>query len=61
VGLNNDFSEGSLKPGVSVLVESAKAARQRVGSFVLKPLPVVHLDAGAAMTLEYGASGSSRK
>jgi P pilus assembly chaperone PapD len=45
---------------VSVLVESAKAAKQSVGSFVLKPLPVVHLDAGATTTLEYTASSSSR-
>ena len=45
---------------VSVLVESAKAAGRPVGSFVLKPLPVVHLDAGVSATLEYTASGSSR-
>jgi hypothetical protein len=38
---------------VSVLVESAQAVKQTVGSFVLKPLPVVHLDAGASTTLEY--------
>jgi hypothetical protein len=37
---------------VSVLVENAKAAKQRVGPFVLKPLPVVHLDAGASTTLQ---------
>lgn len=46
---------------VSVLVESGLYARQTVGSFVLKPLPVVHLDAGASAMLEYTASGSSRK
>jgi hypothetical protein len=45
---------------VIVLVENAKAAKQRVGSFVLKPLPVVHLDTGASTTLEYTASDSSR-
>ena len=45
---------------VRVLVESAKAARQFVGSFVLKPLPVVHLDAGASTTLEYTTSSSSK-
>jgi hypothetical protein len=45
---------------VRVFVESAKAARQPVGSFVLKPLPVVHLDAGASTMLEYTASSSSR-
>jgi hypothetical protein len=45
---------------VRVLVESAKAAKQSVGSFVLKPLPVIHLDAGASTTLEYAASSSSK-
>jgi hypothetical protein len=44
---------------VMVLVETAKAARRPVGSFVLKPLPVVHLDAGASTMLEYTASSSS--
>jgi hypothetical protein len=45
---------------VSVLVESARAARRPVGSFVEKPLPVVHLDPGASTTLEYTASSSSK-
>jgi hypothetical protein len=45
---------------VSVLVESARAARRSVGSFVAKPLPVIHLDAGASSTLEYTASSGSR-
>jgi hypothetical protein len=45
---------------VSVLVESARAAQRPVGSFVEKPLPVVHLDAGASTTLEYTASSRSR-
>jgi hypothetical protein len=43
---------------VSVLVESDKAAKRTVGSFVLKPLPVVHLAAGASATLEYTALNS---
>jgi hypothetical protein len=43
---------------VSVLVESGQEAKKTVGSFVLKPLPVVHLDAGASKILEYTASGS---
>jgi hypothetical protein len=37
----------------SVLVESNRVARLPVGSFVEKPLPVVHLEAGAATTLEH--------
>jgi hypothetical protein len=40
---------------VSVLVESGQAAKRTVGSFVLKPLPVVHLAAGASATLEYNS------
>ncbi|HXR03629.1 MAG TPA: hypothetical protein VN836_02855 [Verrucomicrobiae bacterium] len=40
----------------SVLVESARAARRSVGSFVVKSLPVIHLDAGASSTFEYSAS-----
>jgi len=43
---------------VSVLVESGQEAKKTVGSFVLKPLPVVHIDAGASKILEYTASGS---
>jgi hypothetical protein len=38
---------------VSVLVESGLAAKQTVGSFVLKPLPVIHLNAGTSTILEY--------
>jgi hypothetical protein len=41
---------------VRVLVETAKAARRPVGSFVLKPLPVVHLAARTSSMLEYSAA-----
>lgn len=38
---------------VRVLEESSRAAKVPAGSFALKRLPIVHLDAGASKTLEY--------
>jgi len=38
---------------VRVLVECSKVALRPVGSFVLNPLLVVHLDAGASALLDY--------
>jgi hypothetical protein len=46
---------------VSILVESGQTARRTAGSFVLKPLPIIHLDAGVSTMLEYSGSGFSRK
>ena len=38
---------------VRVLVESSQVELRPVGSFVLNPLPVVHLDAGASALLDH--------
>jgi exo-1,4-beta-D-glucosaminidase len=56
-----DCAEATDTSGVTwrLSVESSQAAKQAVRSFVLKPLPDVHLNAGASTILEYTVSEPS--